>query len=74
MNRGTKIEIWDTTDPIAEEYFRACEFFVRAANDPWGVSTAFKCEDTIHVGSVAVTSSTHIFLNELCHPLLSGTS
>lgn len=65
--RDSRIDIWDTTDAIVEEYVRACALLLREDDDLWGVSVVYKCKDMLHPGSAAVNPSTHILLNEICN-------
>ena len=66
------MEIWDSGDPIAEEYIRSCSIHTR---NLFHLKTPHQsylaCLDYAHLGYVATRESTQLLLNELCNRALS---
>jgi hypothetical protein len=73
------IHIWDSGNPLAEEYIRSCAIFPQRdghhsfdleIDDPFNpiVSKPYvNCLDFIHTGSVALAQATQILYNGICN-------
>ena len=63
--------IWDSANPLAEEYIRACNLLKRKEVHPrrvWLDATEFySCFDSIHTGYVALSQATQIIWNGICN-------
>lgn len=72
------IRIWDSSNPLAEEYIRSCvifperdqhHIFYLESEKPFNpiVSKPYvSCLDFIHTGSVALAQATQILYNGIC--------
>ena len=76
-NSETEVIIWDSGNPIVEEYIRGCSLLNRwrsRIDEYWGMSRPydgyFICNDYIHPGYVALSQLTQILLNCLCNHLI----
>ena len=61
--------IWDSANPLAEEYVRACELLRRHdvhLGREW-FEAYYNCVDFIHTGYSALSQTTQILLNDICH-------
>lgn len=68
--RGSKVVIWDSGDPFAEEYIRACHLLRRHdLQIGRGYKSVFNCYDFIHTGQAALSQTTQILINSLCNKI-----
>ncbi len=63
-----RVRIWDSSNPLAEEYVRACSFSqqVQFAN----IDSAYSfvnCKDYTHTGYKALSQSTQLLFNDICN-------
>ncbi|EFX67894.1 hypothetical protein DAPPUDRAFT_260928 [Daphnia pulex] len=72
------IRIWDSSNPLAEEYVRSCQmnaereypnpFFIKNGKDPFiNCKPYINCLDYIHTGYVALSQATQLFYNDICN-------
>lgn len=73
------IRIWDSSNPLAEEYVRSClvfpereenhSFYIRKDKPfaPISSKPYISCLDFIHTGSVALAQATQILYNGICN-------
>jgi len=72
--RDSGVEIWDSGDPIAEEYIRSCSLHSREISASQILQPYSSCLDYAHLGYVATRQNTQLLLNELCNRALSTNS
>ena len=68
--RNSRVIIWDSGNPLAEEYIRACQMLGREdfhLGSKTRMDDYFNCFDYIHVGYVALSHTTQIVLNAICN-------
>ena len=58
--------IWDSANPLAEEYVRVCNLIKRAVWGGW-LNAYYNCYDYIHTGYVVLAQTTQILLNDICN-------
>jgi hypothetical protein len=62
------IRIWDSGNPLVEEYIRSC--FILERDEPHSSRTYdsfyFNCNDFIHTGYSALSQATQIIFNYIC--------
>ena len=66
--RNSRVIIWDSGNPLAEEYIRACHILEREDyhhRRQW-LDAYFNCYDYTHAGYVALLHTTQIVLNGIC--------
>jgi hypothetical protein len=75
------IRIWDSSNPLAEEYVRGCTLFRerlihQKTTDHYAEQETTKffdpkpfmnCFDYIHTGNVALSQATQILYNDICN-------
>lgn len=72
------MRIWDSSNPLAEEYVRSCVIFaerelrnsafIKSGPDQYINTKPFKnCQDYIHTGYVALSEATQLFYNDICN-------
>ncbi|XP_057369406.1 uncharacterized protein LOC130690407 [Daphnia carinata] len=79
-NESSRIRIWDSSDPLAEEYVRSCVVLERdevfyAGHRPYlSKDTAFAdCNDFIHTGYSALSEATNLLYNDICNNVMDWT-
>ncbi|EFX78295.1 hypothetical protein DAPPUDRAFT_320629 [Daphnia pulex] len=68
LGNQKSVRIWDSCNPLAEEYVRGCTFSQRiqyALNDP--SDSFFNFKDYSHAGYSALSQSTQLLLNDICN-------
>ncbi|EFX67818.1 hypothetical protein DAPPUDRAFT_330622 [Daphnia pulex] len=80
------IRIWDSGNPLAEEYIRSCVIFPERDEhrtfyfksdqlfNPIIRRPYFSCLDVIHTGSVALAYATQILYNDICNTKMTAES
>ncbi|XP_057369407.1 uncharacterized protein LOC130690408 [Daphnia carinata] len=73
-NENKHIRIWDSKDPLVDEYIRSCFVLKRnevlhPAKRPYLFQETFyeNCRDSIHTGSSALLLATNLFYNDICN-------
>ena len=59
------IRIWDSSNPLAEEYVRSYTFVQRRVSGDYAISYA-NCKDYIHTGYAALSEGTPLLFNDVC--------
>ncbi len=63
-----RVRIWDSSNPLAEEYVRACAFSQRAQYASIDPANSFvNCNDYTHIGYKALSQSTQLLFNYICN-------
>jgi hypothetical protein len=72
-NQNSQIRIWDSSNPLAEEYVRGCATIKRDEKFTVdGRPYLFKdiayadCNDYIHTGFLALSQATQLLFNNIC--------
>ena len=60
-----EVRIWDSSNPLAEEYIRSCKLAKR--KDVNKFTSYTNCGDYIHTGFVALSSATQLLMNDICN-------
>ncbi|XP_046457567.1 N-acetylneuraminate 9-O-acetyltransferase-like [Daphnia pulex] len=61
-----KVRIWDSSNPLAEEYVRGCSLSQRVTLTQ--IANSFvHCKDFSHVGYIALSQSTQLLFNDICN-------
>lgn len=63
IDSGTRVLVWDSFDPVAEEYIRSCALTGYKRSDPEGF---FRCEDFLHTGFNALSFASQVIINYVC--------
>ena len=72
-NRDSQIRIWDSSNPLAEEYVRGCATLKR--DEQYEIDdrpsllkdVAYAdCNDNIHTGYSALSQATQLLFNDIC--------
>ncbi|KAK4010374.1 hypothetical protein OUZ56_019520 [Daphnia magna] len=71
----TRIRIWDSSNPLVEEYTRDCTILKRDEKAKIGdpsvpmdyASAYFNCDDYIHTGYAALSQATQLLFNDICN-------
>ncbi|XP_046644637.1 N-acetylneuraminate 9-O-acetyltransferase-like [Daphnia pulicaria] len=76
----SNIRIWDSGNPLAEEYVRGCEILEREIPNPQFIKTGpeqfinsrpyVNCLDFIHTGYLALSKATQLLYNDICNAKL----
>ncbi|XP_057367724.1 uncharacterized protein LOC130688723 isoform X2 [Daphnia carinata] len=71
LENRSGVHIWDSSNPLAEEYVRSC-VFIRRGHSKFALSedpdhTFINCEDYIHTGYSALSLATQLLFNDLCN-------
>jgi hypothetical protein len=65
------VYLWDSSDPLADEYVRACAILKRyehSSNNTKEYVTAYaNCNDYVHTGYSALSQATQLLFNDLCN-------
>ncbi|KZS12572.1 Uncharacterized protein APZ42_022703 [Daphnia magna] len=69
-NRSS-VRIWDSSNPLAEEYVRSCTL-IRRGHSKFALSedpdhSFIDCEDYIHTGYSALSLATQLLFNDICN-------
>ena len=63
-----RVRIWDSSNPLAEEYVRACSFSQRVQYATIDSDDSFvNCKDYTHTGYKALSQSTQLLFNDICN-------
>jgi hypothetical protein len=63
-----RVRIWDSSNPLAEEYVRACSFSQRVQYATIDSADSFvNCKDYTHTGYKALSQSTQLLFNDICN-------
>lgn len=60
------IRIWDSSNPLTEEYVRGCSLSERNIPGDY-IATYTSCKDFVYTGNVALFGATQLFLNDMCN-------
>ncbi len=72
-NARRGVYLWDSSDPLADEYVRACAIHKRyehslSSDNTKEYATAFaNCNDYVHTGYSALSQATQLLFNDLCN-------
>ncbi|KZS14819.1 Uncharacterized protein APZ42_020190 [Daphnia magna] len=76
-NENSSIRIWDSSDPLAEEYIRSCaalkrDEIVHVDSRPYLFKDAAfaDCNDFIHTGYSALSQATNLLYNDICNNVM----
>jgi hypothetical protein len=62
------VRIWDSSNPLAEEYVRVCAFSQRVQYAYRDSSDSFyNCKDFSHTGYSALSQATQLLFNDICN-------
>ena len=65
------IDLWDSSDPLANEYARGCAIIKRyehlSFNNKEYATAYANCNDYIHTGYSALSQATQLLYNDLCN-------
>ena len=67
---SSSVEIWDSANPLVEDYVRSCLFDVKRSTSHRFKSWA-ECLDYIHTGYSALSQAMQLILNDVCNGHLS---
>jgi hypothetical protein len=70
VNRNSGVIIWDSGNPLAEEYIRACHLMQREdyhRGSRTRMDDYYNCFAYIHTGYVALLHTTQTILNDICN-------
>jgi hypothetical protein len=74
-SRQRGVYLWDSSDPFADEYVRACAILKRYEHSGYNTQeyvTAYaNCYDYVHTGYSALSQATQLLFNDLCNAHLS---
>jgi hypothetical protein len=73
-NEKSKIRVWDSSNPLAEEYVRGCAtlkrdelFEIDDRPYPFKDVAYADCNDYIHTGYSALSQATQLLFNDICN-------
>lgn len=83
--RNLGIRVWDSSNPLAEEYIRGCIAFPervirkivnaqvleQEVNEFFNIEQFIDCQDFIHTGYVALSQATQLLYNDICNAILN---
>jgi hypothetical protein len=77
--RQRGVYLWDSSDPLADEYVRSCAILKRyehssdESNKEYATAYA-NCNDYVHTGYSALSQATQLLFNDLCNAALQQQS
>ncbi|EFX82297.1 hypothetical protein DAPPUDRAFT_101790 [Daphnia pulex] len=75
---GGGVYLWDSSDPLADEYVRSCAILKRyehSSDKSKDYATAYaNCNDYVHTGYSALSQATQLLFNDLCNAHLMQSS
>lgn len=78
-NENNRIRIWDSSNPLVEDYVRSCatlkrdEIFDVQRRPYMYKDVAYAdCNDYIHTGYSALSQATNLFYNDLCNDVITS--
>ena len=63
------VRVWDSAEPLVEEYVRGCYGHRRTVADHH-LNTWIECDDYIHVGHSVLSQMSQLLVNDLCNGIL----
>ncbi len=77
-SRQRGVYLWDSSDPLADEYVRSCAILKRyehSSDNTKEYATAYaNCNDYVHTGYSALSQATQLLFNDLCNAALQQQS
>jgi hypothetical protein len=77
-SRQRGVYLWDSSDPLADEYVRSCAILKRyehssdESNKEYATAYA-NCNDYVHTGYSALSQATQLLFNDLCNAHLQSS-